>query len=230
MAKGFAAEPDRSLGNRELAIRTSKSPGLLQARSMQRRILVGFLIDLSLSFNPTRVVSIFDFIKDIYRSARESDTIESELLKRSQTEKGYRNLLKFLEGDFGPEISSELLKPYGLLLVRSEMPRLGFSLSESFRVIRLAKQEANSRSSIKIGDRLIAIDGFHLVRPEDLIKARSLLGNDLQAIITLERDGIPLKVKENLGREVLLKLELNALADADKKERLESFLLKEVED
>ncbi len=230
MARGFAGEPDDSHEIRFLATRSGKPPASAQVRSMQRRILVGFLIDLSLSFTPTRVISIFDFIKDTYRSARESERIESELLKRSHTEKGYRNLLRFLEGESSPELCSDLLKPYGLLLVRSEMPRLGFSLSESFRILRLAKQEAKGRSPVQIGDKLIAIDDFHLVKPEDLIKARSLIGTNLQAVITLERDGNLLKVKQNLGREILIKLELNKLADADKQERLESLLMKEVED
>jgi len=230
MARGFASEPDDSDGNRFLTVRPNKRPAPSQIGSMQRKILVGFLIDLSLSFRPTGPVSVFDFIKDTYRSARESDRIEIELLRRSQTDKGYKSLLRFLEGGSSPELCSELLKPYGLVLLRSEMPNLGFSLSESFRIVRLAKQGVKGRSPFRIGDKLIAIDDFRLVKPDDLIKARSLIGTNPQAVITLERDGDLLRVKKTLDRDVLLKLEVNKLADADKLERLESLLMREVED
>ena len=55
------------------------------------------------------------------------------------------------------------------------------------------------------------------------------MGNYPQVEVTMERNGTFQKVKLDLDWEVVLKLELNKLADADKQERLESFLTKEVE-
>jgi hypothetical protein len=230
MAQGFLLATDPRPGSGSASALVSAKQVSSESGRSARRLLTNFLTDLSLSFNRRKTPTIFDFLKEIYRGTRDAERIEDDWLRRSHTDKGYRNLRRFLQGDTDPELCSELLKPYALVLTRTEIPRLGFSLSESFRVSHLTVQGVENRSGVLIGDKVLAINDIRLVTPEDLIKIRSLMGSNTQVVFTVERNGSLLKVRQNLGRELLLKLQLNKLADADKQERLAIFLAKEVED
>jgi hypothetical protein len=230
MAQGFLLSTDPRPGSGSASALVSGRQVSLDSGRSARRLLTNFLTDLSLGFNKRKTTTIFDLLREIYRGIKNPERIEDDWLRKSHTDKGYRTLRQFSQGDTDPEFYPELLKPYALVLVRTEIPRLDFSLSESFRVSRLTARGVENRSGVLIGDRLLAINDIRLVTPEDLIKVRSLIGNNTQVVYTVERNGIALKVKQNLGKEVLLKLQQNKLADADKQERLEIFLAKEVED
>jgi hypothetical protein len=60
--------------------------------------------------------------------------------------------------------------------------------------------------------------------PDDLLKCRSQLNAGEEVQLFIERNGVAVKLKQHIPMEVLLRLEVNKLADADKQQKLERFL------
>ncbi len=230
MAQGFRTfiNPPRS---RHIAPPDSSGGAIADVSAiLQRRISVQFLTDLSLTFNRKGNNALFDLLKTLSDGSRDAAKIEDELLKRSYAEKEYRYIRQLWQGHTEEIRFPELLKPYGLFLVKVEIPKLDLILSEAFRVRQIVPGGTFGRLQVQVGDRLLAVNDFRLVTPEDWLKARSLLRGDNEAVLTVERAGNILRIKQPWGTEILVKLEVNKLSDADKQDRLETFLSKEVED
>ena len=83
---------------------------------------------------------------------------------------------------------------------------------------------------LETGDRILAIDNHRLVLPDDLLKCRSRLTPGQEVQLDVERRSFPLRVTHRVAKEVMLKLEINKLADADKQQKLEQFLSVEPEE
>ena len=77
---------------------------------------------------------------------------------------------------------------------------------------------------LESGDRILAINNYRLMLPDDLLKCRSRLTPGQEVQLDVERRSLPLRVTQRVAKEVMLKLEINKLADADKQQKLEQFL------
>ena len=83
---------------------------------------------------------------------------------------------------------------------------------------------------LETGDRILAINNYRLMLPDDLLKCRSRLTPGQEVQLEVERRNLPLRVTQRVAKEVVLKLEINKLADADKQQKLEQFLSVELEE
>lgn len=83
---------------------------------------------------------------------------------------------------------------------------------------------------LETGDRILAINNHRLVLPDDLLKCRSRLTPGQEIQLDVERRSLPLRLTQRVAKEVMLKLEINKLADADKQQKLERFLTVESEE
>jgi hypothetical protein len=81
---------------------------------------------------------------------------------------------------------------------------------------------------LHLGDRILAVNQNPLLEPADLLKLNASLRAGEDVTLTVERDGIILKLKERLGGMNYCRLAANGLADSDKQQKLERFLAREV--
>lgn len=123
---------------------------------------------------------------------------------------------------------ADLLKPYGLILERIEIPHLNFELSETFQVNRIEQRFDDSLSNPQMGDRILAVNQNRLLEPVDLFKLRGSLRVGEDVTLTIERNGTTLRLKQRVERVSYCRLAVNGLADSDKQQRLGQFLAREV--
>ena len=183
-----------------------------------------FLIDLALSFSGKENNSLDNFLPKSSLESREPQTIIEGLLRNLRSEGEAAKLAEMLLTSSEPYAVTDLLKPFGLLLERKELPKFDFGLSETFQVVHLPKGTAATASGLRLGDRILAINQNRIVRPTDLFKLRSSLRLGEEAILTIDRDGSILKLREMLEIDTFFRLAVNRLADLDKQKRLAQFL------
>lgn len=189
----------------------------------------GLLLDLALSFYGNSVRSLDAFLASGFDPAAEIIT-EADLRKRlRQEEQAAAALTAVWQSDDLQEIG-ELLRPFGLLFDRRELPAFDFQLNETFQIAQLGKHTQGKASILETGDRILAINNYRLMLPDDLLKCRSRLTPGQEVQLEVERRNLPLRVTQRVAKEVLLRLEINKLADADKQQKLEQFLSVESED
>lgn len=180
-----------------------------------------FLLDLALSFYGDSTHSLEEFISGRPVFPVQDIVWETEMRRRLQREGRAAKVFEASRNSTGLEAVGAALRPFGLLFERRTLPAFPFELTESFQVALLKTREAHG---LQLGDRVVAINDRRLAMPDDLLKFRSRFspGQDVQ--ISVERSGFPLKLKVRVSENVWLKLEAYKLADADKREKLESFL------
>ncbi|HEU0006365.1 MAG TPA: hypothetical protein VFS12_10285 [Terriglobia bacterium] len=189
----------------------------------------GLLLDLALSFYGNSVRSLDAFLASGFDPTAEIIT-EADLRKRlRQEEQAAAALTAVWQSEDLQEIG-ELLRPFGLLFDRRELPAFDFQLNETFQIAQLGKHTQGTTSILETGDRILAINNYRLMLPDDLLKCRSRLTPGQEVQLEVERRNLPLRVTQRVAKEVLLKLEINKLADADKQQKLEQFLSVESED
>jgi PDZ domain len=194
-----------------------------------RGTLTFFLIDLALVFYGKEYHSIEEFLQTYFKADQDLTRDEVGLLSELQSEQEASRIAELLLDGTAPLGVAQVLRPFGLILVRTELPSFEFELSESFQIIRLGKGIAAGKTGLRLGDRIVALNGTRLITPSDLFKSRSLLQPGEEVTLTVERNGTTLNLTGVLEPEVYLRLETNKLADSDKQERLARFLAKEIE-
>jgi hypothetical protein len=230
MALGFR-EWFNSLENPGNSVpKASKLRQAFEDIATDRRISVNFILDLSLSFYGKEKKSIFEFLDSSSAMPRDAKRIEEDLLKVSSAGRGEFPIHELLQSYATPVTVGEVLKLFGLTMVRGDVPKLGFGLTESFQIQSRSGDLPAYQSELLPGDRVVSVQNHRLVNPSDLIKVRSLLSSADIMNVTVERNGVFLQIRQPLAKEQDLRIEANKLSDADKLERLEGFLSREVED
>ncbi|HEX2520972.1 MAG TPA: PDZ domain-containing protein [Terriglobia bacterium] len=183
-----------------------------------------FLTDLALTFYGDHAGSLEEFLHTKFAGAEKSRLSGSDFHEKIAEESRARQVLDRLWIEAGRIPIGETLRPFGLLFERRELLDLPFRLTETFQVAQVKKSSSSTAHSLQVGDRILAVNHHRLTMPDDLLKFRSQLnaGEDVQLFI--ERNGVAVKLKQRIPMEVLLKLEVNKLADADKQQKLERFL------
>ena len=189
----------------------------------------GLLLDLALSFYGNSVRSLDAFLASGFDPAAEIIT-EADLRKRLRQEEQAAGALTAVWQSEDLQEIGELLRPFGLLFDRRELPAFDFQLNETFQIAQLGKHTQGTASMLETGDRILAINNYRLMLPDDLLKCRSRLTPGQEVQLEVERRNLPLRVTQRVAKEILLKLEINKLADADKQQKLEQFLSVESED
>jgi M61 glycyl aminopeptidase len=207
--------------------RTTLEPGPKpeQSQLRMRRALDFFAIDLALAYEGRQSNSMITALQEL---PPETSMTPGNWLKKILKGGGLAPLAEELSSDPNSNELAEVFKPFGLLMERIELPRLTFDLSETFQVSRLEPRAVGPVSSLQMGDRILAVNQDPLLEPTDLLKLRSSLRKDEDVILTVEREGSILKVKERLGGSSYCRLMTNGLADSDKQQKLERFLGSEV--
>ncbi len=224
MADGFLPAANKyPLGFRELAGETEEENSdysILESGG----VLAFFLIDLALGFHGKESNSIEMLLQRSFKDFQDSDQAETLFLRELQFEKEASQISDLLRSSEPPEIN-EILRPYGLVLEKKELPSFGFELSESFQITRLhTEKEFKAKSELQVGDRILAIDERQMMQPMDLLKWRSSTSSGREVVLTIERYGNLFKVRHVLDKKIHLRLEANPLADSDKKQKLERLL------
>jgi len=189
----------------------------------------GLLLDLALSFHGESTQSLDAFLAGLAPSTAGPIT-EADLRRRLRREEQASAALAGVWQHRGPQRIGELLRPFGLLFDRRELPAFDFQLNEAFQIAQLGRQHRGTTAMLEPGDRILAINNHRLILPDDLLKCRSRLMPGQEIHVDLERRNLPLRVTQRVAHEVLLKLEINKLADADKQQKLEQFLSVESEE
>jgi hypothetical protein len=101
-------------------------------------------------------------------------------------------------------------------------------LSETFQVNRIEQPFDDSLSNPQMGDRILAVNQNRLLEPVDLFKLRGSLRVGGDVILTIERNGTILRLKQRVERVNYCRLAVNGLADSDKQQKLGQFLAREV--
>jgi len=177
-----------------------------------------FLLDLALAFYGASSESLEDFLLSNFRESGRTPIAKAEFRRKAAQEIRSNKLLGRLQSESKNE---DLLKPFGLLLERRTSAQLPFELTETFQIARVHNV---TNSPLMVGDRVLAINHHKLLAPLDLAKCRVQLGSMDEAEFSIQRNGSLLRFRHPVGRQTLLRLEVNQLADADKKEKLERFL------
>jgi hypothetical protein len=186
----------------------------------------GLLLDLALSFYGDTALALDAFLANGF--AAEPIT-EADLRKRLRQEpQAAASLAGIWQREETQQIG-DLLRPFALLFDRRELPAFDFRLNETFQIAQLVGHTQGA-TMLETGDRILAIDNHRLVLPDDLLKCRSRLTPGQEVQLDVERRSFPLRVTHRVAKEVMLKLEINKLADADKQQKLEQFLSVEPEE
>jgi hypothetical protein len=188
----------------------------------------GSLLDLALSFYGDSAVSLDAFLSTGFPSATLEPITEADLRRRLRQEPQAAAALTGVWQSEETQRIGDLLRPFALLFDRRELPAFDFQLNESFQVAQY-NGHTQEPTLLEAGDRILAINNHRLVLPDDLLKCRSRLSPGQEVQLDLERRSLSLRVTQRVAKEVLLKLEINKLADADKQQKLEEFLSVESE-
>jgi hypothetical protein len=189
----------------------------------------GLLLDLAFTFYGDTHRSLDAFLSNEFAGLTAEPTPETELRRRLRREQPVAAALAGIWQAEDPPKLSELLRPFGLLFDRQELPAFDFQLNETFQIAQLARQ-TQSAGILELGDRVLAINNHRLVLPDDLLKCRSRLVPGQEVQLDIERRNLPLRLTQRVAKEVVMKLEINKLADADKQQKLEEFLSVDVEE
>jgi M61 glycyl aminopeptidase len=189
----------------------------------------GLLLDLALSFYGDTAQSLDSFLSNGFPATTTEPLTEIELRKKLRQEQQAATVLRGVWQIEAAQQIGDLLRPFALLFDRRELPVFDFTLNEAFQIAQLGGHTLGS-TMLETGDRILAINNHRLVLPDDLLKCRSRLtpGQDVQ--LDVERRSLPLRVTQRIAKEVMLRLEVNKLADADKQQKLEQFLSAELEE
>jgi predicted metalloprotease with PDZ domain len=186
-----------------------------------------FLLDLTLAFYGDSAGSLEEFLFSEFNELRKTPLSAVSFRRQLARERRVSQWLETLWSDADVRVPiGELLRPFGLLFNRRELPAFPFELTEAFQVMQDRNNSTVRTSSLQAGDRILAVNHHRLIMPDDLQKCRSQLGAENEVELSVERNGAFMRVQQRLGKEVLLRLEENKLADADKREKLERFLLR----
>jgi hypothetical protein len=235
MAQGFRGAPQEVATDLVASSAQSVWLGSWKVESLSdsavrlRGPLTFFLIDLALVFYGKEYHSIEELLQNCVSADGKSTKEQVDIFKILQSEQEVNRIAELLLGGSARIDVAKVLRPFGLILVRTELPSFDFQLSESFQVTHLGKGIAPVKTGLRLGDRIVALNGTLLVRPSDLFKLRSVLQPGEEVTLTVERNGANVILTEVLEPEVYLRLEPNKLADSDKQERLGHFLAKEIE-
>lgn len=184
----------------------------------------GLLLDLALTFFGEANPSLDAFLSSGFGGLTAEPISEAELRKRLRQEPQVAAALTGIWQAEDPKKIGELLRPFGLLFDRQELPTFDFLLNETFQIAHFVRHTQATTEALELGDRILAINNHRLVLPDDLLKCRSRLlpGQEIQ--MDIERRNLPLRLTQRVATEAMLKLEINKLADADKQQKLEQFL------
>ncbi len=185
--------------------------------SRDRQLFGLFVIDLVLAFQGRQGSTLIEVVENLLRESRRT---EADFLK-DLTAEGAVTLSDGLQ-------LADLLKPFGLVIRRIAVPSFGFDLSETFQVDRVEQRAKRGVAGIQLGDRILAINQSRLLEPVDFLKLRGLLRAPDDVILTIERNGTILRLKEKMTWTSYRQLAVNGLADADKRQKLDQFLAREV--
>jgi len=214
MAEGFyesAATPKPEVLS--APIRMGSSPLRIKLRGP----LNFFLIDLALAFFGKEKSSLDEFLQKFLLESKGPQTILEGLPRSLRSEAKVPEIFLNSSESF---VVTDLLRPYGLLLERRELPKFDFALSETFQIVQLPRGTVG----LRLGDRILAINQNRIIKPADLFKLRSSLRLGEEATLTIDRNGSTLNLKERLGTDTFFRLAVNRLADSDKRQRLAQFL------
>ncbi|MSO22068.1 MAG: hypothetical protein EXQ58_02180 [Acidobacteria bacterium] len=204
------------------------SPNAKTARSVApsppRIRCSGLLLDLALSFYGDTSRSLDAFLASGFSSSTAEPVTEADLRKRLRQEEQAAWALTAIFQNEDPQRITELLRPFGLLFDRRELPAFDFQLNETFQIAQLGRHTLGTTAVLETGDRILAINNHRLMLPDDLFKCRSRLTPGQEVQLDVERRNLPLRVTQRVAKKDLLKLEINKLADADKQQKLEQFL------
>jgi len=189
----------------------------------------GALMDLALSFYGDTILSVDAFLASGFTASGAEPITEADLRKRLRQEPHAAAALTGVWPSEETQPIGDLLRPFALLFDRRELPAFDFQLNETFQIAQLSAHTQGS-TELETGDRILAINNHRLVLPDDLLKCRSRLTPGQEVQLEVERRSLPLRVTQRVAKEVILKLEINKLADADKQQKLEQFLSVEAEE
>ena len=189
----------------------------------------GLLLDLALSFYGDALQSLDAFLASGFAASSAELITETDLRKRLRQEHQAAAALTGVWQAEETQRIGDLLRPFALLFDRRELPAFDFQLNETFQIAQVGGHTEGS-AMLESGDRILAINNHRLVLPDDLMKCRSRLTPGQEVQLDVERRSIPLRVTHRVAKEVMLKLEINKLADADKQQKLEQFLSVEAEE
>jgi M61 glycyl aminopeptidase len=175
-----------------------------------------FVIDLVLAFQGRQSGTLIEVVQKLFQESRGT---EADFLKELTAE-GTVTLSDSLQ-------LADLLKPFALVLRRIEVPSFSFDLSETFQVSRVGQRVNGRLSSLQLGDRILAINQSRLLEPLDFFKLRGILRAPEDVILTIERNGTTLRLKDKMIWTSYCQLTVNGLADADKRQKLDQFLARE---
>jgi Peptidase M61 N-terminal domain len=195
----------------------------------QRPRCNGLLLDLALSFYGDTAQSLDAFLSNGFPASTVEPLTEVELRKKLRQEQQAAAVLKGVWQIEATQQIGDLLRPFALLFDRRELPAFDFALNEAFQIAQLSGNLQGS-TMLETGDRILAINNHRLVLPDDLLKCRSRLTPGQEVQLDVERRSVPLRVTQRVAKEVMLRLEVNKLADADKQQKLEQFLSVEMEE
>jgi hypothetical protein len=198
--------------------------------SVPRTRCSGLLLDLALWFYGDSVRSLDGFLASGFTDPTGELFTEADLRKRLRQEQQAAAALSAVWQTEDSQRIGELLRPFGLLFDRRELPAFDFELNETFQVAQLGKHTQGTTAILETGDRILAINNHRLMLPDDLLKCRSRLTPGQEVQLDVERRNLALRLTQRVAKEVLLKLEINKLADADKQQKLEQFLSVEPEE
>jgi hypothetical protein len=190
----------------------------------------GLLLDLALSFYGDSTRSLDALLASRFAALPAEVINEAGLRRRLRPEPEAAAALAGVWQSEDSQKMSELLRPFGLLFYRQEMPAFDFQLNETFQITQLGQHTLSAGATLQPGDRILAINHHRLMLPDDLLKCRSRLTPGQEIQLDLERRSLPLRVTQRVAGEVQLRLEMNKLADADKQRKLEEFLSVESEE
>lgn len=190
----------------------------------------GLLLDLALTFFGEANPSLDAFLSSGFGGSAAEPISEADVRKRLRQEPQVAAALTGIWQAEDPQKIGELLRPFGLLFDRQELPAFDFLLNETFQIAHLARHTQATTEMLELGDRILAINNHRLVLPDDLLKCRSRLMPGQEIQLDIERRNLPLRLTQRVAKEVMLKLEINKLADADKQQKLEQFLSADLEE
>src|SRR5262249_22204793 len=157
-----------------------------------RQALDFFVVDLALAFGGRQSGIMIEALQE---ASQESRTTGGDWLQKLAGEASLPHLTG-LTSDPGKDDLADLLKPFGLVLERIEIPHLNFDLSETFQVSRI--QRHTKGPFLQLGDRILAVNQNPLLEPTDLLKLRGWLRAGENVTLTVERNGTVLKFQERL--------------------------------
>ncbi len=181
-----------------------------------------FLMDLWLECFGRQNRNLVDLLAKIKTEDVEEQEKSVPWIEQFRKERRAGHYAEILFGDT-PVPLKDLLQPFGLILFQRNIPSFAFQLSESCTVEKTYDVQP---SGIKLGDRILNIEKDSLYSPLELLKLRSIYIPGQTVNLTVERNGIILKIPYRLAPTLYARLEPNRLADSDKLERVDKFLAK----